>query len=262
MNASEPHIWSSVTLYSEAVRKQRQRWFQNWLDQHYLSLKTKSLQFHRFAGEGNPNHDLIMQKGNRQTVSICSIERMEGLTTAVYVISKRRNLQLFSVSRMLRIPLFVYRIFVYEYWPAWVFYLPVLPYWIYLSIRLRSFSFFTAANPGIEMGGFFGESKTTFWRGLTERYLPKHIFVSSNELSAFGCIDSQKRPLLSADCETRCGRTWCFGNKNRFPFGVGSPTLKHWKALPLFCRNSLLTKKNSGCFTVVYPTKQPVVLPL
>lgn len=91
MNASEPHIWSSVTLYSEAVRKQRQVWFRDWLDSQHTFTQNEILQFHRFAGEGNPNHDLIMQKGNRQTVSICSIERIEGLTTAVYVDLKKEE---------------------------------------------------------------------------------------------------------------------------------------------------------------------------
>lgn len=89
---------------------------------------------------------------------------------------------------MLRIPLFVYRIFVYEYWPAWVFYLPVLPYWVYLSIRLRSFSFFTAANPGIEMGGFFGESKNDILARIDGAFLPKHIFVSSNDLAQLDAL--------------------------------------------------------------------------
>ncbi|ASS50977.1 MAG: hypothetical protein A3D31_10710 [Candidatus Fluviicola riflensis] len=82
----------------------------------------------------------------------------------------------------MRMPLFVYRIFVYEYWPAWIFYLPVLPYWLYLSLRLRSFSFFTAANPGIEMGGFFGESKNDILARIDGAYLPKHVLVSSNDV--------------------------------------------------------------------------------
>jgi len=91
MNASEPHIWSSVTLYSEGVRTQRQNWFQDWLNRRKTFTQNEILQFHRFAGEGNPMHDLIMQKGNRQTVSICSIERTEGLTSAVYMDLKKEE---------------------------------------------------------------------------------------------------------------------------------------------------------------------------
>ena len=91
MNASEPHIWSSVTLYSETVRKQRQTWFQDWLNRRKTFTQNEILLFHRFAGEGNPMHDLIMQKGNRTTVSICSIERTEGLTSAVYMDLKKEE---------------------------------------------------------------------------------------------------------------------------------------------------------------------------
>jgi Transport and Golgi organisation 2 len=91
MDASEPHIWSSVTLYSEGVRTQRQNWFQDWLNRRETFTQNEILQFHRFAGEGNPMHDLIMQKGNRQTVSICSIERTEGLTAAVYMDLKKEE---------------------------------------------------------------------------------------------------------------------------------------------------------------------------
>lgn len=92
---------------------------------------------------------------------------------------------------MLRLPLFVYRIFVYEYWPAWLFYLPVLPYWIYLSIRLRSFSFFTAANPGIELGGFFGESKNAILARIDGAHLPKHVFVSPEALTDIDSLITQ-----------------------------------------------------------------------
>ncbi len=97
MDATQPHIWSSVTLYSEAVRNQRKEWFQNWLDRQPTLTQNEILQFHRFAGEGNPNHDLIMQKGNRKTVSICSIARAEGLTTAVYIDLKKEEMSNYLV---------------------------------------------------------------------------------------------------------------------------------------------------------------------
>ena len=48
----------------------------------------------------------------------------------------------------------------YEFWPSWFFYLPVVVYWIFLSIRYRSFSLPMLANPTIELGGMVGESKS------------------------------------------------------------------------------------------------------
>jgi hypothetical protein len=80
----------------------------------------------------------------------------------------------------MKLPLLYYRIFRYEYRPSWAFYLPVLPYWLYLSVRARSLSFFTATNPGIELGGFFGESKTDILAKIPGEFLPKHVVVDAS----------------------------------------------------------------------------------
>ena len=47
----------------------------------------------------------------------------------------------------------------WEFWPAWLFYLPVVGYVLYLAFRHRSLTLFTAVNPAIPAGGFIGESK-------------------------------------------------------------------------------------------------------
>ena len=47
----------------------------------------------------------------------------------------------------------------WEFWPAWLFYIPVGVYYALLAIRYRSLSVPTSANPGIATGGFVGESK-------------------------------------------------------------------------------------------------------
>lgn len=82
----------------------------------------------------------------------------------------------------MRVPLIYYRITRYEYWPGWLFYLPLLPYWLYLSARMRSFSFFTLTNPGMDLGGFFGESKQDILKLLPKDYLPKQLFVDKSEI--------------------------------------------------------------------------------
>ncbi len=48
----------------------------------------------------------------------------------------------------------------WEFWPLWVFYLPVIVYIVYLGLRYRSLTLFTSSNPGIDLGGLVGESKT------------------------------------------------------------------------------------------------------
>jgi hypothetical protein len=54
----------------------------------------------------------------------------------------------------------------WEFWPPWIFYLPVFAYLVYLMLKHRSPTLFTAANPAILAGGFVGESKFDILRGL------------------------------------------------------------------------------------------------
>ncbi len=54
----------------------------------------------------------------------------------------------------------------WEYWPPYVFYPPVVLYVLWLGIRHRGLTLFTAANPAIEAGGFINESKASILRGL------------------------------------------------------------------------------------------------
>jgi hypothetical protein len=59
------------------------------------------------------------------------------------------------------------RITRWEFWPPWAFYPPVLLYIVRLSLRHRSLTVFTCANPAIPGGGFVGESKMDILRGLS-----------------------------------------------------------------------------------------------
>lgn len=78
---------------------------------------------------------------------------------------------------MIKLPLFIYRIFFYEYWPFWILFAPCVFYWILLSIRARSLTWFTAANPGIKYGGVFGESKEEILKMVPENYLPGSLYI-------------------------------------------------------------------------------------
>ncbi|MCC6357337.1 MAG: VTT domain-containing protein [Phycisphaerales bacterium] len=52
------------------------------------------------------------------------------------------------------------RLWRWEFWPAWLFYIPLAPWIAYLAIRHRGLTVPTAANPGIQPhGGIVGESK-------------------------------------------------------------------------------------------------------
>ncbi|MCU0467896.1 MAG: hypothetical protein MUF58_04775 [Arcicella sp.] len=77
----------------------------------------------------------------------------------------------------LRLPLWLIKLTHFEYWTWWMFYIPLLPYWLFQAIRTRSLTFFTNADPCIDYGGFFGESKMDILRQIPVEYLPKTIFI-------------------------------------------------------------------------------------
>ena len=60
------------------------------------------------------------------------------------------------------------RVLRWEFWPMWAAYLPVTPYFLYLCVWYRSFTLFTAANPGIFSSGLLGESKSEILRRLPD----------------------------------------------------------------------------------------------
>jgi membrane protein DedA with SNARE-associated domain len=63
------------------------------------------------------------------------------------------------LKKMIRAPVWVRRWTRWEFWPAWLFYIPVGVYYAWLAIRHRGLCVPTCANPGIAAGGFIGESK-------------------------------------------------------------------------------------------------------
>jgi hypothetical protein len=76
----------------------------------------------------------------------------------------------------------------WEFWPPWVFYLPLVPYLLWLGLKHRSLTVFTAANPGIPGGGVAGESKWEILDGLKaaapERVPPTELLLGSEPLAA------------------------------------------------------------------------------
>jgi len=57
----------------------------------------------------------------------------------------------------------------WEFWPLWAFQTPVVLHWLWLSLRYRSLTLFTAANPGIPAGGFVLESKSSILDAVGDR---------------------------------------------------------------------------------------------
>jgi hypothetical protein len=72
---------------------------------------------------------------------------------------------------------FIIKFKSWEYWPFGIIQFPIFFYWFWLSLRSRSLLFFSASNPGITMGGMFGESKFEVIEQIPSSLIPKTILV-------------------------------------------------------------------------------------
>ena len=61
------------------------------------------------------------------------------------------------------------RLWRWEFWPPLIFYRPVVACVLWLGLRHRSLTLFTAANPAIPDGGFVGESKSRILAAIGDR---------------------------------------------------------------------------------------------
>ncbi|MDZ7680216.1 MAG: alpha/beta fold hydrolase [Fodinibius sp.] len=68
----------------------------------------------------------------------------------------------------------------WEYWSPIILYAPVSCYIIYLGIKYRCLTLFTATNPAIPDSGFVGESKTDILQLFDNDYIPQHGIISSD----------------------------------------------------------------------------------
>jgi hypothetical protein len=68
-----PYIWSSSLLYSETIRKKREHWFAEFLNRYPSPSEGDLLTFHKTAGEGNAQNDVVMDRGFVKTKSITQV---------------------------------------------------------------------------------------------------------------------------------------------------------------------------------------------
>jgi membrane protein DedA with SNARE-associated domain len=77
----------------------------------------------------------------------------------------------------------VSRVWRWEFWPAWVFYLPLVPRFLLLAARYRSLTVWTAANPGIApAGGVVGESKADILAKLPAEWVVPTLLIPPGEI--------------------------------------------------------------------------------
>ncbi len=68
------------------------------------------------------------------------------------------------------------RILFYEYWPAFIFYLPFFPLWLIYSLRLSDWLYFTKVNPKMRFGGFMQYSKYDVIKSIPEHFITESYF--------------------------------------------------------------------------------------
>ena len=64
----------------------------------------------------------------------------------------------------------------WEFWPTWIFYLPVILYLLARGLRQGSLCFFLSANPGLRFGGLVEYSKSAMLQGIPPEYLPASYY--------------------------------------------------------------------------------------
>lgn len=75
-------IWSSATLYSESIKKQRVDWFKKWTDDT-TNIQNSILAFHH-SEIGDKEHSVLMKRSTVETVSITSIQKNEEGISIIY----------------------------------------------------------------------------------------------------------------------------------------------------------------------------------
>jgi membrane protein DedA with SNARE-associated domain len=90
----------------------------------------------------------------------------------------------------------------WEFWPAWLFYFPVVVWYLLLAIRHRSLTLPTCANPGMFTGGIIGESKIATLLDL-ERTSPE--WTAGGFLLPAGSAEARREALAKGMSERGLG---------------------------------------------------------
>lgn len=92
-------------------------------------------------------------------------------------------------------PLWWIKMTNFEYWSMWFFYLPTLPYGLYLALRSGSMAYFTSVNPAVPLSGMKGQPKQDILKLLDEKYLPKSLYFKHNSEFEFVKTEMEKKQI-------------------------------------------------------------------
>jgi membrane protein DedA with SNARE-associated domain len=109
-----------------------------------------------------PSHAAVLQH-QLEVISLSGLALFALLTLLRKKVAIVRSQLSLTAERMRR----------WEFWPAWLFYLPVAGLCAWLGIRFRGLALPTVANPSQKNGGIVGESKSEILRTLMKTS-PEH----------------------------------------------------------------------------------------
>ncbi|MET2984378.1 ATP-grasp domain-containing protein [Aureibaculum conchae] len=78
---------------------------------------------------------------------------------------------------MIKAKIFFTKLFHSEHWPTFLFYAPLLPYFLYKAIRAKNLTLPLIVNPAIKYSGIGTESKSKTLQLLPKAYSPKSILI-------------------------------------------------------------------------------------
>ena len=91
---------------------------------------------------------------------------------------------------------FLTKLTKWEYWPTYMFYLPIIPYYLIKAFQARNAIFYLATNPAFKYSGNGTESKYKTILLIPEKYRPKTIFINVGER-----FESVKEKIINASME-------------------------------------------------------------
>ncbi len=68
----------------------------------------------------------------------------------------------------------------WEYWPSFAFYIPNVPFAMFLALKAKSLVFFSATNPAIKHSGNGSESKYASLKLIPKKFTPASIFIKAD----------------------------------------------------------------------------------
>ena len=87
----------------------------------------------------------------------------------------------------------------WEYWPAYIIYMPTVFLWFGFMIRFRSFRFYCKSNPAFKNGGLIDDGKKSIYDLMPDNLYPKTVLISTDTVYDFNEIISNNNfsfPLI------------------------------------------------------------------